>query len=129
MFLFGYGIELDFYSRRSNHQRLAGLANIEDALQIALASIHQFHYLATWNFAHFVGEDTKFRLFAALRDWGVHAVRFGACEPMRRLHYPRALRNRCCGLTSPMRGRSQGTETVQTALALRRFWPPRSAAG
>ncbi len=32
-------------------------------------------------------------------------------------------------LDKPTEGRSQSTETVQTALVLRRFWPPTSAAG
>jgi hypothetical protein len=55
---------------------------LEDALHIALASVQQFDYLATWNFAHFVGADPKFRLFAALRDWGEHAVRMVTPEEL-----------------------------------------------
>ena len=47
---------------------------LEDALHIALASLHGFDYLASWNFAHFVRAETKYRLFTALRDWGLHAT-------------------------------------------------------
>jgi predicted nucleic acid-binding protein len=46
----------------------------EDALHIAMASVHGFDYLATWNFAHFVGVEPKYRLFFALREWGLHAT-------------------------------------------------------
>lgn len=42
----------------------------QDAAHIALATLHKFRYLATWNFAHFVGPDAKFRVFAALHDRG-----------------------------------------------------------
>ena len=47
---------------------------LEDALHIALVSLHGFDYLASWNFAHFVRAETKYRLFTALRDWGLHAT-------------------------------------------------------
>ena len=26
--------------------------------------------IVTWNFSHFVGAEPKYRVFAALRDWG-----------------------------------------------------------
>jgi predicted nucleic acid-binding protein len=42
----------------------------EDATHIALACLGQATYLVTWNFSHFVGPEAKFKVFAALRDWG-----------------------------------------------------------
>ena len=42
----------------------------EDATHIALATLSQATYLVTWNFSHFVGPEAKFKVFAALRDWG-----------------------------------------------------------
>ena len=67
-------------SRVTAHEQTDALANRlmqmgvvpqtepEDATHIALATLHGFRYLVTWNFAHFVGPDAKYRVFAALRD-------------------------------------------------------------
>ncbi len=35
-----------------------------------MACLGQATYLVTWNFSHFVGPEAKFKVFAALRDWG-----------------------------------------------------------
>lgn len=54
----------------------------EDAMHIALASACGFDYLVSWNFAHFVGADPKYRLFSALRDWGLNPVRLVTPEEL-----------------------------------------------
>jgi hypothetical protein len=54
----------------------------EDAAHIALATLHGFKYLVTWNFAHFVGPDAKFRVFAALHDWGFTPALFATPEEL-----------------------------------------------
>lgn len=54
----------------------------EDAMHIALASVNGFDYLVSWNFAHFVGADPKYRLFSALRDWGLNPVRLVTPEEL-----------------------------------------------
>jgi hypothetical protein len=43
----------------------------EDALHIALACLQHADYLATWNFAHFVGALAKDRLLTQLRGMGL----------------------------------------------------------
>jgi hypothetical protein len=47
----------------------------EDAAHIALATLHEMDYLATWNFAHFVSPDAKYKVFLALSQWGVQTSR------------------------------------------------------
>ncbi len=42
----------------------------EDALHIALATIHGCHLLVSWNFAHFVGFEPRYRLLEQLKIWG-----------------------------------------------------------
>jgi predicted nucleic acid-binding protein len=42
----------------------------EDALHVALATVSAAHYLVTWNFAHWVGPDTKLKLLDTLRACG-----------------------------------------------------------
>ncbi len=42
----------------------------EDALHIALATIAQVDFIATWNFAHLVGPVAKFRLQLAIQQLG-----------------------------------------------------------
>jgi len=54
----------------------------EDAAHIAMATLHGFRYLVTWNFAHFVGPDAKYRVFAALRDWGYAPALFATPEEL-----------------------------------------------
>ena len=54
----------------------------EDAAHIALATLHGFRYLVTWNFAHFVGPDAKYRVFSALRDWGYSPALFATPEEL-----------------------------------------------
>jgi len=54
----------------------------EDAAHIALATLHGFRYLVTWNFSHFVGPDAKFKVFAALRDWGYSPAFFATPEEL-----------------------------------------------
>ena len=38
------------------------IAEPEDALHIALATLHSVEYIASWNFAHMVGPAAKFKL-------------------------------------------------------------------
>jgi predicted nucleic acid-binding protein len=42
----------------------------EDALHIALATVHGFRFLVTWNFSHFVGVEPKLRVMTTLQNWG-----------------------------------------------------------
>jgi hypothetical protein len=42
----------------------------EDALHIALATIHQMDYIASWNFAHLVGPAAKFKLQSKISALG-----------------------------------------------------------
>ena len=42
----------------------------EDALHIALATVHQCRLLVSWNFAHFVGFEPRYRLLEQLKGWG-----------------------------------------------------------
>ena len=42
----------------------------EDALHIALATIYQMDYIASWNFAHLVGPAAKFKLQTKINALG-----------------------------------------------------------
>lgn len=42
----------------------------EDALHIALATIHRMDYIASWNFAHLVGPAAKFKLQTKISELG-----------------------------------------------------------
>ena len=46
------------------------LTEPEDALHIAIATVAEARYLVTWNFAHLVGPDAKWKLMDALRAFG-----------------------------------------------------------
>jgi hypothetical protein len=46
----------------------------EDALHIALTSLHGFRFLVTWNFSHFVGPEPKLRVMMSLKEWGLNPV-------------------------------------------------------
>jgi predicted nucleic acid-binding protein len=54
----------------------------EDAAHIALATLHQMDYLATWNFAHFVSPDAKYKVFLALSQWGYKPPLFATPEEL-----------------------------------------------
>ena len=45
----------------------------EDAAHIAIATLSGAKYLATWNFAHFVSPEAKYRVVIALNRWGYDA--------------------------------------------------------
>lgn len=45
----------------------------EDALHIALATVHQCRLLVSWNFAHFVGFEPRYRLTEQLKAWWGYA--------------------------------------------------------
>lgn len=61
-------IELDINdSAKSFARRLIDVGAVpptepEDALHIALATVHAMDYIASWNFAHLVGPAAKFKL-------------------------------------------------------------------
>ena len=42
----------------------------EDALHIALATMHAMDYIASWNFAHLVGPAAKFKLQTKISEMG-----------------------------------------------------------
>jgi predicted nucleic acid-binding protein len=69
-------------AQRLMDEGLVPKTEAEDAMHIALASVHGFDYLVSWNFAHFVGADPKYRLFSALRDWGLNPVRLVTPEEL-----------------------------------------------
>jgi len=54
----------------------------EDATHIALACLSKATYLVTWNFSHFVGPESKYKVFTALRDWGYTPPLFATPEEM-----------------------------------------------
>jgi predicted nucleic acid-binding protein len=54
----------------------------EDAAHIALATLHEMDYLATWNFAHFVSPDAKYKVFLALSQWGYKPPIFATPEEL-----------------------------------------------
>lgn len=45
----------------------------EDATHIAQATLSQADYIATWNFAHMVGPQAKYRLVQNIERWGYKA--------------------------------------------------------
>ncbi len=45
----------------------------EDATHIAQATLTQVDYIATWNFAHMVGPQAKYRLVQNIERWGYKA--------------------------------------------------------
>lgn len=69
-------------AQRLMDEGLVPKTEAEDAMHIALASVHGFDYLVSWNFAHFVGADPKYRLFSALRDCGLNPVRLVTPEEL-----------------------------------------------
>lgn len=69
-------------AQRLMDEGLVPKTEAEDAMHIALASVNGFDYLVSWNFAHFVGADPKYRLFSALRDWGLNPVRLVTPEEL-----------------------------------------------
>jgi predicted nucleic acid-binding protein len=54
----------------------------EDAAHIANATLQGFEFLVTWNFAHFVGPQAKFKVFKALSDWGFTPALFATPEEL-----------------------------------------------
>ncbi len=42
----------------------------EGALHIALATVHHWRFLVSWNFAHFVGFEPRYRVASQLKAWG-----------------------------------------------------------
>lgn len=54
----------------------------EDALHIALASVHGAQYLLTWNFSHLAGAEAKLKLQDVLRSTGAHLTLLTTPEDM-----------------------------------------------
>ena len=52
-------------------QGLIPIAKRADALQLALASVHEIDYLLTWNYAHLANAATQARLAAVNQDRGM----------------------------------------------------------
>ena len=50
--------------------KIVPLTEPEDAMHIALATLHGFKFLATWNFAHFVGPEPKMLVMNTLLNRG-----------------------------------------------------------
>ncbi len=60
-------------SKRLMFEGLVPLSEPEDASHIAQAVLTGAHYIATWNFAHMVGPQVKYRLVQAIERWGYAA--------------------------------------------------------
>jgi predicted nucleic acid-binding protein len=54
----------------------------EDALHIALATLHTFDVIATWNFAHMAGADAKMRLHAGIAKLGLTLPKMATPEEL-----------------------------------------------
>ena len=54
----------------------------EDALHIALASVHHARYLLTWNFSHLAGVEAKLKLQDVLRASGAYLTLLATPEDM-----------------------------------------------
>jgi predicted nucleic acid-binding protein len=74
--------ETDTLAERLMAANIVPRSEPEDAAHIALATLHGFKYLVTWNFSHFVGPDAKFKVFSALRDWGYSPAFFATPEEL-----------------------------------------------
>ncbi|OIQ74107.1 hypothetical protein GALL_442490 [mine drainage metagenome] len=65
--------EIASLSERLMLEGLVPRSEPEDASHIAQATLTQADYIATWNFAHMVGPQAKYRLVQSIERWGYKA--------------------------------------------------------
>jgi predicted nucleic acid-binding protein len=65
--------EISEFSKRLMAEGLVPRSEPEDAAHIAQATLTGADYIATWNFAHMVGPQTKYRLVQSIERWGFKA--------------------------------------------------------
>jgi len=65
--------ELASLSERLMLEGLVPRSEPEDASHIAQATLTHADYIATWNFAHMVGPQAKYRLVQGIERWGYKA--------------------------------------------------------
>jgi len=61
------------FGKRLMFEGLVPRSEPEDASHIAQATLTGADYIVTWNFAHLVGPQTKFRLVQNIERWGYKA--------------------------------------------------------
>jgi predicted nucleic acid-binding protein len=61
------------FVKRLIAEGLVPMSEPEDASHIAQATLTGADYIATWNFAHMVGPQTKYRLVQNIERWGYKA--------------------------------------------------------
>lgn len=62
--------EVSEFGKRLMSEGLVPLSEPEDAAHIAQATLTGADYIATWNFSHMVGPQTKYRLVQSIERWG-----------------------------------------------------------
>lgn len=62
--------EVQAFAKELIHSSAVPATEPEDALHIAVATIHQVDYIASWNFAHLVGPAAKFKLQSKIAALG-----------------------------------------------------------
>jgi len=65
--------EISDFGKRLMSEGLVPRSEPEDAAHIAQATLTGADYIATWNFAHMVGPQTKYRLVQSIERWGYKA--------------------------------------------------------
>ena len=63
-------IETANLATRLMNEHIVPKTEPEDAAHVAIATLCGAQYLATWNFAHFVSPEAKYRVVIALHGWG-----------------------------------------------------------
>lgn len=62
--------DIGVFVKRLMAEGLVPISEPEDASHIAQATLTGVDYIATWNFAHMVGPQTKYRLVQNIERWG-----------------------------------------------------------
>lgn len=65
--------DVSAFGKRLMSEGLVPLSEPEDASHIAQATLTGSDYIVTWNFAHLVGPQTKYRLVQSIERWGYKA--------------------------------------------------------
>ena len=65
--------DISCFAKRQMVEGLVPRTEPEDASHIAQATLTGADYIATWNFAHMVGSQAKYRLVQSIERWGYKA--------------------------------------------------------
>ncbi len=65
--------DISEFGKRLMSEGLVPRSEPEDASHIAQATLTGVDYIATWNFAHLVNPNTKYRLVQTIERWGYKA--------------------------------------------------------